>query len=124
MSIHPHPNLQGDPFNLCFCIILLFQMTSDDNDASEHRWRFSDLAEEPRRMLPPIQGYENKPLVSLEEAVEPLVARVPDVHQYALVAKRKCETPPGDETHNRRIGVDQIVHNGMEAKRAESLLYS
>ena len=96
-------------------------MTSDDNDASEHRWRFSDLAEEPRRMLPPIQGYENKPLVSLEEAVEPLVAHVPDVQQYASVAKGKCETPPADG-----LSIDEsasIRLYTMEWKPREQSLY-
>ena len=33
----------------------------------------SDMVEEPRKMLMPIKGYENVPLVTLEEAVEPLV---------------------------------------------------
>jgi NAD:arginine ADP-ribosyltransferase len=71
-------------------------MTSNDNDLSEPRWRFSDVAEEPRRMLPPIQGYEDKPLVPLEDAVEPLVDDVPNVQQYTLAAKNGCRNPPAD----------------------------
>ncbi|CAF4386310.1 unnamed protein product, partial [Rotaria magnacalcarata] len=48
-----------------------------DFDEEQHTQRFSDIAGEPCRMLMPIQGYEKKPLVSLEEAVEPIVEYVP-----------------------------------------------
>ena len=50
--------------------------------------RFSDLPAESRRMLPPIQGYENMPLVSLEEAVAPLMSLVPDIERMAWTAKQ------------------------------------
>ncbi|CAF4825776.1 unnamed protein product, partial [Rotaria sp. Silwood2] len=43
-----------------------------------HTQRFSDIAGEPCRMLMPVQGYEKKALVTLEEAVEPIVSYVPD----------------------------------------------
>ena len=52
--------------------------------------RFSDIPEEPCRMLMPIEGYEKKPLVTLEEAVEPIVAYVPDVQRKVYIAKMKC----------------------------------
>jgi hypothetical protein len=39
-------------------------------------------------MLPPIQGYENMPLVSLEEAVDPLTSLVPDVERMAWTVKQ------------------------------------
>lgn len=55
--------------------------------------RISDMVEEPRRMLMPIQGYEKVPLVSLEEAVEPLVPLVADVRRMAWTAKNRCEEP-------------------------------
>jgi hypothetical protein len=62
-----------------------------DNDASQHHGRFFDFGAEPCIMLMPIQGYEEKPLVSLEEAVEPITSIVPDVKRMAWVAKKKCE---------------------------------
>ena len=34
--------------------------------------RFMDVAEEPEQALMPIEGYEKKPLVSLEKAVTPI----------------------------------------------------
>jgi hypothetical protein len=57
-------------------------------DESKHILRFSDFTAEPRRMLPPIQGYENMPLVSLEEAVDPLTSLVPDVERMAWTVKQ------------------------------------
>ena len=39
-------------------------------------------------MLPPIQGYEDKPLVSLEEAIRPLLSLVPDIERMAWTVKQ------------------------------------
>ena len=55
--------------------------------------RFSDIAAEPLTMLTPIDEYEKMPLVSLEEAVEPLVPLVRDIQERALIEKQRRETP-------------------------------
>jgi hypothetical protein len=47
-------------------------------------------------MLMPIQGYETKPLVTLEQAIEPIVQYVPDVKRMAYFAKINCKNPPAD----------------------------
>lgn len=65
----------------------------DDNDA-QHWARFLDVETKPCRRLMPIQGYADKPLVTLEEAVEPLVSLVHDIKRMAACAKWKCEDPP------------------------------
>jgi hypothetical protein len=66
-------------------------------DASAQRYvRVSDIAKEPQKMLMPIRGYEKMPLVSLEEAVIPLVSILPEVQDYAYVAKERCEPVPAD----------------------------
>jgi hypothetical protein len=44
----------------------------------------------------PIEGYENKPLVSIEEAIAPLDKIVHDIQRKAWIAKRKCRKPPAD----------------------------
>ena len=61
-------------------------MTSEhvDDVASSCITRFSDIAGEPQEMLMPIEGYENKPLVTLEEAVVPLIPIIHDVKRKAL----------------------------------------
>jgi hypothetical protein len=58
--------------------------------------RISDIANEPKRMLMPIQGFEIMPLVSLEEAVVPLISLLPRVQTYVEVAKQCCEPIPAD----------------------------
>jgi hypothetical protein len=66
-------------------------------DANAQRYvRVSDIAKEPQKMLMPIRGYEKMPLVSLEEAVIPLVSILPEVQDYAYVAKERCEPVPAD----------------------------
>jgi hypothetical protein len=57
-------------------------------DESKCVLRFSDFTTQPGRMLPPIQGYENMPLVPLEEAVEPLTSLVPQVERMAWTVKQ------------------------------------
>ena len=63
----------------------------------EHMMRFLDIDENPSRKLMPIEGYADKPLVSLEEAVEPLVHIVHDIKSKAAWAKWKCEDPPAND---------------------------
>ncbi|CAF4348840.1 unnamed protein product, partial [Rotaria sordida] len=55
--------------------------------------RIADIAQEPLEFLAPISGYEKEPLVSLEQAVEPLVSIVPKIQSHAYVAKQRCENP-------------------------------
>ena len=55
-------------------------------DLTRH-FRFADVANEPRRRLPPIQGFEKKPTVSLEEAVVPVKSLVPQVQQMVWTVK-------------------------------------
>jgi hypothetical protein len=87
--------------------------SNDDNDVSQLRLRLFDVAEEPRRMLPPIQGFEKMPLVPLEEAVQPLVKHIRDIQRYALTAKEKCKSPPAhglsiDESASIRLYTMQL----------------
>ena len=63
----------------------------------EHMMRYLDIEENPSRKLLPIQGYADRPLVSLEVAVEPLVTIVHDIKDMAAWAKWKCEDPPADK---------------------------
>ncbi|CAF3153227.1 unnamed protein product [Rotaria sp. Silwood2] len=70
-------------------------MASKD-EVSIHHTRVCDIGQEPHKMLMPIRGYEDVPLVSLEEAVEPLVSSVPNIKDYAYVAKQRCDEEPPD----------------------------
>ncbi|CAF4991307.1 unnamed protein product [Rotaria sp. Silwood1] len=55
--------------------------------------RFADVGTLPKRMLAPIEGYEKAPLVTLEEAVKPLVNIVPKVERNVFVVKQNCQKP-------------------------------
>ena len=68
-------------------------MASSVDNQSEHKLRLSDIIEEPKRMLPPIKGFENYALVSLEKAVEPLLSIVSEVDQMVYVVKQNCTNP-------------------------------
>ncbi|CAF0846280.1 unnamed protein product [Adineta ricciae] len=63
-------------------------MAARFTDDTKEIQRFSDYTLQPRRMLPPILGYETMPLVSLEEAVEPLHALVPEVERMTWTVKQ------------------------------------
>jgi hypothetical protein len=53
--------------------------------------RFCDVAYEPRRMLPPIQGYEKCPLASIEDAIQPLISLVPEIERMVWTAKQSSK---------------------------------
>ncbi|CAF0828546.1 unnamed protein product [Adineta ricciae] len=66
-------------------------MTLADNDTSKTYDRFLDGDEEPRRMLQPIEGFQNFPLVSLEKSVEPIVSICPDILRRVYIAMENCK---------------------------------
>ena len=70
-----------------------------------HLGRFVDVGEEPRKVLQPIEGYQSLPLVSLEEAIEPIVEFCPDVRRRAYVAKSNCDSPKDGLTEDESASV-------------------
>ncbi|CAF2751545.1 unnamed protein product [Rotaria sp. Silwood2] len=66
------------------------------SDKQKHALRFCDISEGPGRMMPPIQGYETMPLVTLENAVKPLSVHVPEVERMVWIVKHNCVNPPGN----------------------------
>ena len=68
--------------------------TGFNHKPSKQNQRFFDIVQELRGLLMPIKGYENMPLVSLEEAVSPLVFILPVIHTYVFMAKDNSPTPP------------------------------
>ncbi|CAF2972408.1 unnamed protein product [Rotaria sp. Silwood2] len=67
--------------------------------------RLTDVAQEPTDFLMPISGYEKMPLVSLEEAVEPLVPMLPAVKSYSYAAKKKCKKPADNLTPDESASI-------------------
>ena len=65
-------------------------------DHSKQNQRFSDIVQELRGLLLPIKGYENMPLVSLEESIMPLIVLIPDIHTYVYMAKENNGGSPAE----------------------------
>jgi hypothetical protein len=68
--------------------------TSESHSGSGHNRRFMDVKDEPLRPMVPIKGYEKMPIVSLEEAVRPLVQIIPDLEQMVYTVKSLCDKSP------------------------------
>ncbi|CAM4819725.1 unnamed protein product [Rotaria magnacalcarata] len=73
--------------------------------AAQRVLRFSGVVQESLEILAPIGGYSNVPLVSLEEAVVPLVPILPDVQSHANVAKLKCKKPADNLTQDESASI-------------------
>jgi hypothetical protein len=67
--------------------------------------RFIDVSEEPRRLLQPIEGYRSLPLVTLEEAIEPIVEFCPDVARRAYIAKGNCDSSKDGLTEDESASI-------------------
>jgi hypothetical protein len=52
--------------------------------------RFFDIGDEPTRMLTPIEGYQDYPLMPLNMAVEPLIDLVDGIQARVWTAKNNC----------------------------------
>ena len=55
--------------------------------------RFTDASEEPTTCLPPLSGYENKPLVSLKKAVSSIDTPIPHLDTLVWMAERNSQNP-------------------------------
>ena len=61
--------------------------------AGYHARVTDDLLQEPGRMLTPIRGYQSMPLVSLQQAVEPLVSILPAVREMVWIVLQQRTGP-------------------------------
>jgi hypothetical protein len=76
---------------------------------------------EPLTMMTPIQGYDQMPLVPLEQAVQPLVPFIPEVQQMAHITKARCKNPPPDSLTVDQSAAIMLYTLGWEPK--ESSVY-
>jgi hypothetical protein len=68
------------------------------NDIKGTTHRFSDVAGESCIKLVPLEGYNKKPLVSLEQAIEPLISLISRNDTQAYVVKQRAQNPANDLT--------------------------
>jgi hypothetical protein len=96
-------------------------MAASTKETAHSYVRISDIIKEPKKMLMPIYGYENEPLVSLEEAVAPLVSILPRIQIYVHVAKERCDPIPADGLTQDQSA--SIMLYTMEWQPQEQCLY-
>ncbi|CAF0748493.1 unnamed protein product [Rotaria sp. Silwood1] len=60
-------------------------------------YRYYDASGEPCTMLAPIHGFDKKPLVSLEQAVEQLIPIIPDIQIKVDKAKKRATNNPEND---------------------------
>lgn len=81
-------------------------MASNSFESSmKHNIRLSDMIQEPKRMLPPIKGFENLDLVSLEKAVAPLISIIPEIDQMVYTVKQNCDNPKDSLTPDESASI-------------------
>ena len=85
--------------------------------------RFFYADQEPRRMLQPIEGYQNMPPASLKKSVEQIVSYCPDIQRRAYIAMSNCQHPL-DWINAEWIRLNSPLHDGMGTKERVSLLCS
>jgi hypothetical protein len=67
--------------------------------------RFLDAGEEPTRTLTPLEGYEKKDLVSLEEAVKPIDVFIHNLNAMVWTAKRNSRNPSDGLTSDESASI-------------------
>lgn len=82
--------------------------------------RFAHIGTLAKRMLSPIEGYENTPLLTLEEAVKPLISIVPKVERNVCLVKKNCENPEDGLTSDES---GSIMLYTLESMPHENSLY-
>jgi hypothetical protein len=74
-------------------------------DAEAIVQRITDFSTDSCQFLPPIWGYDTMPLVSLEEAVRPLIYLLPGVQSHAFSAIQNCANPTDGLTQNESAAI-------------------
>ncbi|CAF3846848.1 unnamed protein product, partial [Rotaria sp. Silwood1] len=71
-----------------------------------NRSRFTDVYSEPvDRLLSPIKGYQNKPLVSLMETIEPVSGFFDEIEDNVKVALHNCRNPADGLTQQESASI-------------------
>lgn len=79
-----------------------------------------DVPGEPEHAYSRSKGYENMPLVSLEEALQPVHDLIPNMDRYAWIAKRNSSTPLDGLTLDESAAI--YIYT-MEGSSSEESLY-
>ncbi|CAF3375647.1 unnamed protein product [Rotaria socialis] len=104
--------------------IATLQNSSEDLDSTINEamasQRFTSVQLDKHQVRFSIEGYEKVPLVSLEEAMVPLLGVLPDIQQMVCIAKMKCKLPTDGLTSDQSAA---IMLYTMEWEPSETCLY-
>lgn len=84
------------------------------------RLAFSSIAEEPKQLLRAIKDYEKEPLLTLEQACEPLFNIVDDLHDNIIISKKNTRNPAEGLTHDESASIHLCT---MEWNESDDSLY-
>jgi hypothetical protein len=124
-EIRQVPGMVGavvDPLLGCYeyeLVNLNFQMASSSAEKNS-ALRFTDIGTLTKEMVAPIEGYGKMPVVSLDEAIKPLLGIVPKVERSVFLAKQRCEEPEDGLTSDESAS---IMLYTFESKPHEHSLY-
>lgn len=104
------------------------KMTLDQDNTSRENINVRYIVgvdEEPRQILQPITGYASEPLLSLEEACEPLLNIVPRLGTYIWIAKENSKNPVDGLTQDESAAIRlyTMEWNGSDDKEQTSLYF-
>ncbi|CAF3769605.1 unnamed protein product [Rotaria socialis] len=83
--------------------------------------RYADICDEPvTHLLAPIKGYQDVPLVSLEESLQPVSHFFNEIQENAWVAKENCQQPKQDLSQDEAAAIHLYT---MQFDGGPSLFY-
>lgn len=85
-----------------------------------HHHRYLDVNKEPHKMLLPIEGYEKMPLISIIEAIKPLVSIVSHIDHKAWIARQNSDYSQEGFTPDQSA---PIMLYSMEGQPRETSVY-
>lgn len=97
-------------------------MATNGKQNSGRIMRVLDVVQEPLETLAPIGGYENMPIVSIEAAVVPLTALIPNINDHVKETKSKYN----QQRPSEGLTIDELVAIGLytaEASTSNTSLY-
>ena len=109
---------------------------ANNNNQLKQNQRFWDGINEPLTVMTPIRGYDEMPIVSLEEAVRPLVSLVPEVGHMVFTAMDRAKRQQSSqlsqnesaaitlytiEWQPRENSVYYILNNNLRSANRQSL---
>ncbi|CAF3341402.1 unnamed protein product [Rotaria sp. Silwood2] len=89
-----------------------------NNSGKSMSIRVTDFSPLPKQMLAAIDGYENMPLVSIEEAVKPLLNIVPKVERNVHIVKQNCGNPKNGLTTDESASIMLYTYESIPHEKS------